>query len=228
MPELEDECYVRELFEQLYALRLRKVPESNHKTFDFELTVQQRRIAAVEVKTLMATPRTTENGWVHSQQGFVTRTDNAAKRVGAQIHEAYKQLVKASEPRVLVFVNDETLMDFLDLKEAVNGYVIYGEGEERFKNTTGMKVAQGRIREEKLAIDLYVWINRNGRRSLRRMDGLPLEPHAQRGPLFACTSDAGYELATQHFKVPPTQKPKRDPDADIPTLPERLRRHAMQ
>ena len=227
MPELEDERYVRELFEQLYALRLRKVPESNDKTFDFELTVQQRRVAAVEVKTLVATPRTSENGCVNAEQGFVTRSDNAAKRVGAQLHEAYKQLVKASDPKVLVFVNDETLMDFLDLKEAVNGYLIYGEGEERFKNTTGMKIAQGRIREEKRAIDLYVWINRYGGRALHRVDGLPLEPHAQRGPLFACTTDVGHELATKYFNVPPTPKPDGDPDADILTLPELLRWQAM-
>jgi hypothetical protein len=227
VPELEDERYVRSLFAQLYALQLQKVPESREKTFDFELTAQRGRIAAVEVKTLVATPRTPENGWVRTEQGFVTRGDNSATRVGARIHDAYKQLRTATEPKVLVFVNDETLMDFLDLQEAVNGHVIYGEGEQRFKNSTGMKIADGRIRDEKRAIDLYVWINRYDGRSLHRADGLPLEPHAQRGPLFLCATDAGHELATTCFNVPITPKAESDPDADVPTLSELLRRQAL-
>jgi hypothetical protein len=49
MPELDDERYVRELFEQLLAIQLKKVPESREKTFDFELLCGERQVAAVEV-----------------------------------------------------------------------------------------------------------------------------------------------------------------------------------
>jgi hypothetical protein len=226
MPELDDERYVRELFEELYAIQLRKVRESRERTFDFELLDQEHRVAAVEVKRLGVVPRTAENGWVATDSGFMTRQDNAAARVGAAIHDAYKQLAKATDPKVLVFVNDAH-MDFLDLREAVDGYLIYGEGDQRFRNPTGMKIAQGRIREEKLSIDLYVWINRYEGRLPSRVDGLPLEPHAQRGPLFACTSEAGHNLGTTYFGLPATPKPETNPDADVPTLPELLRQQAM-
>jgi hypothetical protein len=228
MPELNDERYVRELFAELYGVKLRKVPESDAKTFDHELLSEARRVAAVEVKRLGVVPRTPENGWVRTEYGFMTRPggDNSAARVGAAIHDAHKQLRTATEPKVLVFVNDEH-MDALDLREALNGYLIYGnEDVGRYKNPSGMKVAEGRIRDEKRLIDLYVWINRYEGRTPRRVDGLPLEPHAQRGPFFTFTSDAGYELARGFFKVPETPKPKNDPDADVPTLGEVLLREA--
>jgi hypothetical protein len=227
MPELDDERYVRELFEELYAIQLRKVPESWEKTFDFELLSQRRRVAAVEVKRFGKVPATPEKGWVATDSGFMTRPDNAASRVGAAIHKAYKQLATTKDPRVLVFINDETLMDFFDLKEAMVGYLTYGEGEQRFRNVTGMKIAEGRIREEKRSIDLYVWINRYEGRLPHRMDGLPLEPHAQRGPLFACTTDVGDELATKYFDIPASPKPERNAEEDVPTLSELLRRQAM-
>ena len=56
MPELSDEKYVRELFEELYGVQLRKVPESKVKTFDYELLSQEQRVAAVEVKRLGVVP----------------------------------------------------------------------------------------------------------------------------------------------------------------------------
>ena len=67
MPELEDERFVRELFERLYGVQLRKVPESDTKTFDFELLAGARRVAAVEVKTLIRVPAPLKVGWVQDQ-----------------------------------------------------------------------------------------------------------------------------------------------------------------
>ena len=89
----------------------------------------------------------------------MTRPDNGAARVGAIIHEAYKQLATATEAKVLVIVNDDSL-DFLDLREALNGYLAYGTGESRYKSTAARRIANGRIRDEKLRIDLYIWLNR--------------------------------------------------------------------
>jgi len=228
MPELDDERYVRELMADLYGVQLAKIPESDTKTFDYELLSSGRRVAAVEVKRLGVAARTPENGWVRTEGGALTRPsgDNASARVGAAIHDAYKQLSTATSPKVLVFLNDEHLIDLLDLHEAVNGYLIYGDGAHAHKNLAGMKVAQGRIREEKMQIDLYVWINRYEGRVHHRADGQPLAAHEQRGPFFRCTSDAGYELARRHFGMPESPKPESDPDADVPTLREMLLREA--
>jgi hypothetical protein len=227
MPELDGERYVRELFAELYSVELKKVPEADTKTFDFELVDAGRRVAAVEVKTLGRVPRTPENGWQPTEYGALVRAhDNSAARVGAAIHDAYKQLRSANEPKVLVFVNDEH-MDALDLKEAISGYLVYGTGTTRYRNPAGMRVAEGRIRDERLRIDLYVWINRYERRTPRRVDGEALETHATRGPFFTFTSDAGYDLARRFFKAPEVGKPESDPDAALPTLGELLLREAV-
>ena len=223
--ELEDERYVRELVADLYGVELKKVPESTTKTFDYELRSEGQRVAAVEVKRLGVAPRTAENGWVRTQDGFMTCPggDNGAARVGDAIHAAYKQLACAADPKILVFVNDEHLIDALDFKEAMDGYLVYGNNDVgRFKNPTGMKVANGRIREEKTSIDLYVWINRYEGRNSYRLDGQPLALHQERGPFVWFTSEAGYALARTFFKVPETPKPETDPDEDVPTYQEML------
>src|SRR5271166_4417173 len=101
MPESADEKYVRVLFEQLYGVQLRKIPETNDRTFDFELLAEDHPVAAIEVKTLVRVPRTPENGWkaapimVPGSKHLASgqhRRDNGAARVGRAIHEAYKQL----------------------------------------------------------------------------------------------------------------------------------------
>ena len=178
------------------------------------------------MKTLGVTPRTPENGWV-PEYGGRTRPDNGASRVGSAIHTAYKQLATATNPKVLVLLNDEHAIDFMDLHEAVNGYLVYGNDEVgRFRNLSGVKIAEGRIKDEKLAIDLYVWINRYERLFSFRSDRQPLPLQQQRGPFFGFMSNAGHELATRFFKVPETPKPEADPDADVPTLQEMLMREA--
>jgi hypothetical protein len=229
VPQLDEERYVRELFESRFGVQLRKVPESAEKTFDFELLSEGRRLAAVEVKRLGRAPRTEENGWKSSPgTGFVSRPDNSASRVGDTIHKAVKQLATSADPKVLVLVNDDS-MDLLDLHNALKGYLLYGTEETGyFKNNVGMKVARGRIRDEKLQIDLYIWINRYEGRIPHRIDGLPLEPHAEPNrPFFVFVSYAGYDLARSRFGVPEAQRPDVDPDAAVPTLRELLLRQAL-
>jgi hypothetical protein len=118
-------------------------------------------------------------------------------------------------------------MDALDLKEALNGYLIYGNDEVgRYKNPSAMKVARGTIRDEKYLIDLYVWINRYEGRIPYRLDGQPLEAHAQRGPFFVFGSEGGHKLARKFFNAPETPRPENDPDDDVPNLGEMLLRQA--
>ena len=55
-----------------------------------------------------------------------------------------------SEPRVLVFVNDESRMDSLDPQEAFEGFLLYGSDTlGYYKNTASARVAEGRVRDEK-------------------------------------------------------------------------------
>lgn len=192
--EREEEIYVRKLLGDRYGAYLLKIPKSEQegvKTPDFELLVTDVRVAILEVKRLVRTPRTPGNGWQVkvSANGIreATRTDNAPQRVSKLIHEAWKQLHTVPDPKIHVFVNDESQMDSLDLQEAFNGFLHYGNDSlGYYKNTVSAKVANGAIRGEKWQIDLYVWIDR-----CRRLN-----------PEFLVSTETGLELARRFFGCP--------------------------
>lgn len=164
--ESQDERYVREMLEQRFGVTLRKLEESTEdgvKSADFELLSQDERVAVMEVKTLELTPRTVERGF-REENGFLTRPDNAPKRVAARIHGAWQQLrvYPESIAKVAVFVNDETAADVLDLSEAFQGFLDYDNPETGvYRNTVSRRLANGRMRDEKGRIDLYLWFDRH-------------------------------------------------------------------
>jgi hypothetical protein len=189
MREREEEEYLREMLAARFSVELRKLPEAGVKTADFELLEQGQRMAALEVKLLERTPRTPENGWhVVVRDGMTqsTRNDNAPARVGRVIHAAFKQLRQYEVPKILVFVNDESMLDVLDLDEAYNGFLNYGDEKTGYASWASKKIANGDIAEEKTLIDLYVWIDRQ--RAL--------------GPVFKFATAAGQELARRYFGCP--------------------------
>lgn len=203
-----DAEYVRELFASSFGARLRRLPESREhgqKTPDLELLDGDRRVAVVEVKTLLRVPRTEENGFRREHGGLV-RDDNSPKRVGSWIHKAWKQLKHYSDTsKVLVFVNDEDGADVHDLEEAFNGFLDYGsEDKGMLRNVASRGIAEGRIREEKRQIDLYVWIDRHygyGRHVLVLPTSVGPARNELRtlGPYFRCTTTRGEELMKSHF-----------------------------
>src|SRR5690606_35538848 len=86
------------------------------------------------------------------------------------IHSAWKQLQSYPDqlPKILVLVNDETGADVGDLEEAFQGFLDYGNEETGYvRNVVSARLANGRIRDEKAKIDLYVWFDRHyGTRSI--------------------------------------------------------------
>ena len=197
MPEIaerEEEVYVRELFHRLYGAHLQKIPESKQegvRSPDYELLDAGERVAVLEVKRLIRTPRTPENRWqvkgCKEDIQEATRIDNGPQRVGALIHNASKQFAKFSGPKIVVFVNDESLLDCLDLHEAFNGFLSYGNDSlGYYNNRVSAKIANGQIREEKWKIDLYVWIDR-----CRQCD-----------PMFRVVTAVGLWLARRFFRCP--------------------------
>jgi hypothetical protein len=77
-----------------------------------------------------------------------------------RIHDAAKQFAAVNPnhevPNVLVLTNSDQQCGFLDLLGVLTGnlYVEGGGVEPIYKS-----ISEGRIREEKLTIDLYVWLN---------------------------------------------------------------------
>ena len=189
MSEREDEVYVRNLFDERYGACLRKIPETSEPTPDYELVVEGKRCAVLEAKRLERAPRTPENGWRVSRHGPITRAtreDNGPSRVTALIHKACRQFSAFSDPKILAFVNDENMLDALDMEEAFNGSLYYGNEQIGYANTSSAKIANGRIREEKKNIDLFIWMDR----------------YKTRNPVFRFATDTGHHLAQRFFRCP--------------------------
>lgn len=88
------------------------------------------------------------------------RHDPIFNRLAEHIHHAAKQFGAVNHDReyanVLVFTNSDTHCGFPDLLAVLTGnfYAKGGAVEPIYKS-----VSEGRIREEKLTIDLYVWFD---------------------------------------------------------------------
>ncbi len=90
------------------------------------------------------------------------RNDPRFNRVSNKIHEAVLQLDSVNPnleyPNVLIFVNHDDTCDFLTLINVITGYFIAEGGEPHLIYG---KFSDGRIKQEKLRINLYVWIDEN-------------------------------------------------------------------
>jgi hypothetical protein len=87
------------------------------------------------------------------------RHDPIFNRLAGHIHDAAKQFDAVNPehefPNVLIFTNSDAHCGFTDLLSVLTGN-FYAEGgaiEPIYK-----EISEGRIREEKLTIDLYVWL----------------------------------------------------------------------
>jgi len=186
--ESREEKFVRELLARHFNVVVRKLPEDSIKTADYELLAEDERAAVLEVKQLQSTPRTAKNGWKVIERDGVChaqREDNAPRRVSDVIRAASKQLRGYAEPKILIFLNDEPLADVLDLDEAYNGFLDYGDDLYGYTNMASARIAD-RILKAKKLIDLYVWIDR----------------HWPSEPAFRITTEAGLALAQRFFGCP--------------------------
>jgi hypothetical protein len=207
--ELREEVFVRRLLFDRFGAELRKLPKGSTKTADYELMASGSRIAVVEVKTLEAQPMSEARGWTiehqseHTWSG--TRRDNAPRRVASHVHGAAKQLEHYTNPKVLVFLNEESFADVRDLDEAVQGTLMYGSESAGYViNTASMRIAEGRIRDERWLIDLYIWIEpRRGPRTVFPVNA-PVERHpaTEETVAFRVTSAAGLAIAQRVFGCP--------------------------
>lgn len=225
--ESQDETYVRRLLEERYGLNLRKLDEERDaKTPDYELIDDGVRAAIAEIKTLGHVERSEAKGWkVERHTPFswsASRTDNGPSRVSDHVHAAAKQLRRFETPRVLILLNQEPLLDVHDLEEAVHGYLPYGNEESGyFLNTASMRIAEGRIREDRWIIDLYLWIEpRKGPRTVFPVGGPPEYIEATEPTVtFRVTSERGLAVAHTYFGCPA--------DLPRPTWPDSIPGVAM-
>lgn len=132
------------------------------KTPDLEVFSNGELVAYCEVKSpgqdtwLEDQLATAEPGEIVG--GF--RNDPTFNRISAHIHKAVAQLdavnPEHSTANILVMVNHDDSSGPSDLYETVTGHFLSNDGTH---HPTMLRVSEGRIREEKQKIDLFIWID---------------------------------------------------------------------
>ena len=181
---MKSEETIIELFKEKFDIQLVKIPETDAKTPDYMYKPDSDLIFVAELKDIIRGLVSEKTGW-KKDNGWWRKKENAVKKVADKIHEAYKQLKKYNSPKVLIILNYDPSVDFNDLNETYDGFLDYGSpGSIQIRNTASAKIANGRIKDEKDKIDLYIWI-----------DGRDNNKFS-----FRTTSDAGKSIKQIHFK----------------------------
>lgn len=167
MTRAPDEKYDLELVGELCgsygveAVRFAKKEMRVGKTPDFRLLIGSDLYAFCEVKS----PR---DEWLDNLLDDAEpdeivgglRNDPIFNRLSTMITTAVKQFDAVNPdrllPNVLVFVNHDDNSHFSDLQETLTGMFHADDGT---RYATMLNVSEGRIREMKSRIDLYVWID---------------------------------------------------------------------
>ena len=165
MPLSKSERYLIDLLQRRFEVCLTKIRESNKTTPDFTFVRDGQRVFVAELKEIERYAASEDRGWTIPKPGdthypFAHRTDNAVSRVADKIHQAYRQLRDFPPPRVLILLNHDSRVDMKDLEEAFTGEQVYGNAAFSYVNRISKKITEGKIKEEKGKIDLYIWIDK--------------------------------------------------------------------
>ena len=138
-----------------------KEERKQSKTPDFRVFRGDAFVFYAEVKTIDAEQWSTQSTDESSEHAWQDPTYN---RLATKVHEAARQFQAVNpdgqHPNVLIFVNFASSAKYGDLLSVVTGYLHSDDGGRR---PIFGKYAEGRIRNERDDIDLYVWIDRDGK-----------------------------------------------------------------
>jgi len=190
------EQYVQRLLKDRYGIRLIKIDDDggkNGKEADFEYCENNQRIFVCELKEYETMNPTEKSGWekIHHSDGSIGYTRNciAPNKISRNIHKAFKQLKKYSEPKILIFLNHYPGYDVRDLVDTYRGFCEYTVGDRIIKDSYYKKASEGTIKEEKNQIDLYIWIDASDKNGSLERDEIYLRT----------VTDIGQDIAKKYF-----------------------------
>ena len=126
-----------------------KIKEQPYPTPDFKVQVEKQEFFC-EVKSIHG------DEWEEGE-----RSDPTFNNIANKIHEAVKQFRSVNPdrelPNVLVLCNHRDECDSLDLEAVLTGLFHADDGT---KHKIYGQYSDGKIKEEKLEIDLYVWLTK--------------------------------------------------------------------
>lgn len=145
-----DNDRVKDLFEKNGCL-VTKIKEQAFPTPDFKVQSKEHEFFC-EVKSVES------DEWLEGG-----RPDPTFNSISNKIHEAVKQFRSVNPdrklPNVLVLCNHHDMRDSLDLKSVLTGLFYADDGTT---HKIYGQFSDGRIKNEKMEIDLYVWITEKG------------------------------------------------------------------
>lgn len=175
------EGVIQQLFANRWGVALSKIPESSEKSPDFAVTIADDQVATVEVKALEDTCKALSHEEAQSLVEEASSLDddeallipgassrsNEVSRIATKIHTAAKQLARYEGPKGLVVVNEDLGPDHDDLRDALNGGLLYTADSAsprelrryEFISTLEQKDAHARLAADRAKIDFYVWID---------------------------------------------------------------------
>lgn len=143
------------------GLNCKKIPESNSKTPDFKIYKEKEQIALCEVKAIEYGSFLNQANPSNSPFFIFGGKDSTFNRLSDDIKKAAKQFKSYDPnhqlPRILVFVNYETSCDIEDFLSVYTGNFHATDGS---MHPIYKKISEGRIKELKKEIDVYIWLNR--------------------------------------------------------------------
>lgn len=162
------EILTTKLFKEKFNIDCVPIRHELSKTADYFLKINNKTIAVCEVKDIKYQIPSEEIGWEKGDFGFWSRSVNDESRIGHKIQEAFRQLQRYDEPKVLVIVDfDDILGSVNSLNAAVTGVggserIIIIETMQGVNTYTDSRhIAQGKIKDMVKKIDLYFWIDAN-------------------------------------------------------------------
>jgi hypothetical protein len=161
--------FVREYLSHACDVTLTDLPQTyGTKCADFEMTDTGERVLVAELKTLRDVPPSVEAGWnvTVDEDGIqeAWREHNGPARIARVVHDAHGQLSAYPHPWAMIILNEDPGMSVGDLYEAFTGARYLGRLDgHRVFNVASRKIALGNTLNERYGIDLYIWINREGK-----------------------------------------------------------------
>jgi hypothetical protein len=145
--------------------RFTKAELRSGKTPDFKVLKDEELMFFCEVKDIREDEKLDEL-LDHAEPGEIVGYDGndpTYSRVATKIHQAVKQFdavnFEHQSPNVLAFFNLEDTCDWMDVIAVITGGLPCDDGSwfHGFR-----KFSEGRIKDDKWSIDLYLWMERSG------------------------------------------------------------------
>jgi len=200
------EKHIIQLFRSRYQIELEKIDEhggQEGKTADFEFREKNQSIFVCELKDLRKIKPSKETGWKVREHSNVfksfSRISNTIGRISDAIYTSHKQLENYDVPKVLILLNYSHNLGVNDLEETFRGYrILEVDSDGAHIDGYAKRASEGKIKNVKMNIDLYVWVDVVTDKSVTNISEDPIADKIY----CRYTTEKGRNIIRQYFQLP--------------------------